>query len=154
MSFLWSLFYKVVVFLAFFCANVAVKSQKCDQADVYPSSVSEWLFICLCILPYRLWAELDLAVFVGQQQWEKSSPAYKTTFPLILVLPLLRRAKLLSGKTPKGQGDKGRDRSQQEEGYLTEEKKRRWNIADHPVSSQHNVSVSLCRVKEVRSEVR
>ena len=39
-------------------------------------------FLSGSVLIYRPWAELDLAVFVGQQQWTKSSP-----FLLIWALP-------------------------------------------------------------------
>lgn len=59
----------MVVFLYALCAR-----QKCDQADVYLSCVSVRFFFLSGSVPCSpgLGAELNLAVFVGQQQCEKS----------------------------------------------------------------------------------
>lgn len=72
--------------------------QKCDLADVYLSSVSVRLFILLCTLQSRPWAELNLAVFVClfvSSSARKAARAHKTPFPLIWMLLLLQRAKFL-----------------------------------------------------------
>lgn len=105
----------------------------CERADVYPMSVSVWLFLWFCTLP---WAQLDLAVFVGQWQWEKSSPGTQSTVSADLDASLSLEGKVSSKKTPRGWGGIGA-----EDGYLTGEQE---EIKHCRISCLHSTMCQCC----------
>lgn len=95
------------------CVNLTQKSKVWSG-----SSVSVRLFICLCILPHRPWAELDCVCgsAAAERKKERQTGTENNHFRSSLCFHCLWRAKLVTGNTRGDEGDKGWDHRRQRKG--------------------------------------